>query len=89
MNNERVAAPAIFGKISSKANGYSGFQFGGLLAKSSDEVVLGEKEYFCLGDNSANSFDSRYWGAVPEKNIIGKVTRIYWPFTRINALGGK
>jgi len=32
-----------------------------------------------IGDNTANSFDSRFWGAVPQANIIGKVTKIYWP----------
>jgi signal peptidase I len=39
--------------------------------------------FFFLGDNSANSFDSRYWGSVPRKNIYGKVSRIYYPLSRI------
>ncbi|MEM7012409.1 MAG: signal peptidase I, partial [Verrucomicrobiota bacterium] len=42
-----------------------------------------EGAYFVLGDNSPNSSDSRYWGFVPRENFQGKVTRIYWPFSRI------
>jgi len=78
--------PEIFATISSELDGYSGFQFGGQLSSSRLEWIMEEDEYFVLGDNTTNSRDSRYWGAVPAKNIIGKVTRIYWPFSRINAL---
>jgi signal peptidase I len=45
---------------------------------------LREREYFALGDNSRNSFDSRYWGALPRQAIYGKVTKIYWPWNRIS-----
>ena len=38
---------------------------------------------FVLGDNSASSHDSRYWGFVPEENIIGHAKFIYWPLNRI------
>ena len=37
--------------------------------------------FVALGDNSANSLDSRYWGYVPEKSVIGKAIFIYYPFT--------
>src|SRR5436853_5634180 len=36
--------------------------------------------YFALGDNSYNSYDSRYWGAVPEENLVGRGLLVYWPF---------
>jgi len=41
-----------------------------------------EGSFVALGDNSANSLDSRYWGYVPEKAVIGKAVFIYYPFTK-------
>jgi signal peptidase I len=35
--------------------------------------------YLCLGDNSAHSSDSREWGAVPERLMLGKAVFVFWP----------
>lgn len=40
--------------------------------------------YFVMGDNRAESCDSRTWGALPRENLIGPITLTYWPPHRIS-----
>ena len=44
-------------------------------------VTMGPGEYFACGDNFNNSFDSRYWGAVPGSRLRGLGSVVFWPFT--------
>lgn len=41
--------------------------------------VVQESYYFVMGDHRNNSSDSRHWGQVPEKYIIGRVQLRWWP----------
>jgi len=52
-------------------------------------VTLGADQYFALGDNRKVSYDSRLWGTLPRKDIIGRVFIRLYPFNAIGALPGE
>ena len=45
------------------------------------EYTVTDKHYYALGDNSANSFDSRGWGEVPAEDVVGSPLVILHPFS--------
>ncbi len=92
VGGERLAEPESIRRICEREGDYAGYRLVERspfdqpeskqpLFASSDVFVLGDREYFACGDNTRNSRDSRYWGAVPERNLVGPAGLVYWPFT--------
>jgi len=49
----------------------------------SKAIVVPAGDYYMMGDNRGNSLDSRFWGPVPQKWIVGVAFATYWPIDRI------
>ncbi len=72
---------AAFERNAAREGEYGGYLNVQLLDEGK-QMIVPEKSYVALGDNSGNSLDSRYWGFVPERSVIGKAFFIYYPFTK-------
>ncbi len=69
IDGKKLNEPYLKGDISDKSN--------------MSTVNIPEGAYFVLGDNRSVSNDSRNWGVLPDKFIIGKVLFSYWPPSKI------
>lgn len=80
-NGKPITGAPAFDHNSKREDRYVGYRNEGSLA---DEqiVTVPMDGYYAMGDNSANSGDSRYWGKVPLKDVVGRPIFIYYPFTK-------
>jgi signal peptidase I len=58
----------------------------GKLGEEGKRITVPADSFFVLGDNSASSMDSRFWGFVPHRDILGKALVIFWPPQRIRII---
>ncbi len=83
------ALSPVFEKLYSGRGGYQGHSsatggsaHGYLLQRPEDEFTVPDDSYFMLGDNTRFSADSRFWGVVPRRNIVGRALLVFWPLSR-------
>ncbi|MBR4597580.1 MAG: signal peptidase I [Opitutales bacterium] len=79
-NGEPATGAQAFKFNAEQTNGYCGYKPYGAF-ENGGSVSVPQNCYYAMGDNSANSLDSRYWGFVPDKAVVGKALVIFYPFT--------
>ncbi len=80
-NGRPIEGSGAFGANARKEGLYPGYTNEGLLGVGKVMAVPGHS-YVALGDNSPRSKDSRFWGYVPEKDVVGRPLFIYYPLTK-------
>lgn len=81
--NGQIASGYGFHRVMSAKDGYRGYAPGrDYLPDSGKTYTVPRGHFFAMGDNSYNSYDSRWWGPVPEENLVGRGLLVYWPFNR-------
>lgn len=79
-NGKPIEGAAAFVKNAEKEGEFDGYQNAMLLSKN-QRYELPPATVFAMGDNSDNSEDSRFFGPVPQKEVIGRAIFVYYPFT--------
>lgn len=85
INGERITGNAGLDLNQKRQVGYAGYAPTGnsadRLGVAGQQITLGPDEFWVMGDNTRNSFDSRYWGGVPARNMMGPAFMVYWPIS--------
>jgi len=76
------SSPVEEGPVLNKRRYYNRGDFG----MEGQNITIPNDAYYVLGDNSISSRDSRYWGFMPKKFLLGKAFLIYWPPNRIGMI---
>jgi len=79
-NGQPIDGSASFGREARQEGLYPGYTNNGSLP-AGEVLTIPEHSYFAMGDNSPDSYDSRGWGVVPEKDVVGRPLFIYYPLT--------
>ena len=79
-NNQPIFGSFAFENNNSRKGIYPGYIPNGTLAEFKHKTVS-ENHFFALGDNSPFSYDSRFWGEVPEKDVLGKAAFVLHPIS--------
>ncbi|MBI4354865.1 MAG: signal peptidase I [Candidatus Omnitrophica bacterium] len=74
INGQLVETPEIFHRLAYTNHGPYG--------QADQAITVPEGMFYVLGDNTESSKDSRYWGFVPRKHLLGKALAIFWPIQR-------
>ena len=80
-NGAPITGSKAFNRNATREGNYPGYRAGGILSAGETFTVPADA-YIAMGDNSANSQDSRYWGSVPSIDVVGRPLFIYYPFTK-------
>ncbi len=84
INHEPAKTPETIARIAGGKNGYFGYLLPphpeSFMRQHENNVTLSPDEFFACGDNQPNSADSRFWGPVQRKNLVGPTFFVYWPF---------
>jgi signal peptidase I len=79
--NGEVVRHIGFSRVIGGQDGYRGYTTAGTHLSDPEKLFrVPENHYFAMGDNSYNSYDGRYWGSVPDENLVGRGLLVYWPF---------
>ncbi len=78
----------VDGKALDDAETFGRFSYSnwGNYGKSGKPVIVPPKSYYVLADHNEASSDSRLYGFIPKKNLVGKAIKIWWPSRRTSAI---
>jgi len=76
VNGHALTTPSA---LAGRNFGTAGMPIGGI---GSNVCLIPEGSFFVVGDNATNSLDSRFYGPIPRRSLVGRATKVYWPLAR-------